>query len=75
MSEEILVNISPVETRVAVVENGALQDIHIERSARRGLVGNIYVGKVQRVLPGMQAGFIDIGDERTSFLHVSDILF
>jgi ribonuclease G len=74
MSEEILVNVTPMETRVAVVDNGAIQDIHIERSASRGVVGNIYSGKVVRVLPGMQAAFVDIGTERTSFIHVSDIL-
>ena len=73
MSEEILVNVTPMETRVAVVDNGATQDIHIERSASRGIVGNIYAGKVVRVLPGMQAAFVDIGAERTSFIHVSDI--
>jgi len=74
MSEEILVNVTPLETRVAVVEQGVLQDIHIERSANRGIVGNIYCGKVVRVLPGMQAAFVDIGEERTSFLHVADVL-
>jgi ribonuclease G len=73
LSEEILVNVTPMETRVAVVDNGATQDIHIERSASRGIVGNIYAGKVVRVLPGMQAAFVDIGAERTSFIHVSDI--
>ena len=73
MSEEILVNVTPMETRVAVVDNGATQDIHIERTASRGMVGNIYAGKVVRVLPGMQAAFVDIGAERTSFIHVSDI--
>ncbi|MEZ5568225.1 MAG: ribonuclease G [Halioglobus sp.] len=74
MSEEILVNITPMETRVAVVENGATQDIHIERAINRGIVGNIYAGKVVRVLPGMQAAFVDIGEERTSFIHASDII-
>jgi ribonuclease G len=73
LSEEILVNVTPMETRVAVVDNGATQDIHIERSTSRGIVGNIYAGKVVRVLPGMQAAFVDIGTERTSFIHVSDI--
>jgi len=73
VSEEILVNVTPMETRVAVVDNGATQDIHIERSANRGITGNIYAGKVVRVLPGMQAAFVDIGAERTSFIHVSDI--
>ncbi len=74
MSEEILVNVTPQETRVAVIENGLLQEIIIERHTRRGLVGNIYQGTVSRVLPGMQAAFIDIGLERTAFLHVSDIV-
>ncbi len=73
MSEEILVNVTPMETRVAVVENGVTQDIHIERSKSRGIVGNIYLGKVIRVLPGMQAAFVDIGTEKASFIHVSDI--
>jgi len=73
MSEEILINVTPRETRVAVVENGVLQEIFIERTSRRGMVGNIYRGKVVRVLPGMQAAFIDIGLERTAFLHASDI--
>ncbi len=71
MSEEILVNVTPMETRVALVDNGATQEVHIERSANRGIVGNIYAGKVVRVLPGMQAAFVDIGAERTSFIHVS----
>ena len=74
MSEEILINVTPMETRVAVVENGQLQEVHIERCASRGIVGNIYSGKVVRVLPGMQAAFIDIGVERTAFIHVSDIV-
>ncbi|MCH8506204.1 MAG: ribonuclease G [Ectothiorhodospiraceae bacterium] len=73
MSEEILINCTPQETRVAVVENGVLQEVCIERVRRRGLVGNIYKGRVQRVLPGMQAAFIDAGLERTAFLHASDI--
>jgi ribonuclease G len=74
MSEEILINVTPRETRVAMVENGVLQELFIERTSKRGLVGNIYQGKVVRVLPGMQAAFIDIGIERTAFLHASDIL-
>lgn len=74
MSEEILINFTPMETRVALVDNGATQDIHIERSAKRGIVGNIYAGKVVRVLPGMQAAFVDIGVERNAFIHVSDIV-
>ena len=74
MSEELLINVTPQETRVAYVENGMLQEVHIERSQRRGLVGNVYKGKVSRVLPGMQAAFLDIGLERTAFLHASDIV-
>lgn len=74
MSEEILINVTPVETRVALVENGMLQEVHIERSLRRGIVGNIHLGKVVRVLPGMQAAFVDIGLERASFIHASDIM-
>ena len=74
MNEEILINVTPRETRVAMVENGVLQELFIERPSRRGLVGNIYRGKVVRVLPGMQAAFIDIGRERTAFLHASDIV-
>ncbi len=73
MSDELLINITPQETRVAYVENGVLQEVHIERESKRGLVGNIYTGKVNRVLPGMQAAFIDIGLSRTAFLHASDI--
>jgi len=74
MSEELLINVTPQETRVAYVENGVLQEVHIERARKRGLVGNIYRGKVSRVLPGMQAAFIEMGQERTAFLHVSDIV-
>ncbi|MCD9028098.1 ribonuclease G [Luteimonas sp. BDR2-5] len=74
MSEEILVNVTPRETRVALVENGMLQELHIERGWRRGVVGNIYKGKVQRVMPGMQAAFVDIGLERAAFLHANDVV-
>ena len=73
MSEEVLINITPQETRVAAVENGVLQEVHIERTQSRGIVGNIYLGKVVRILPGMQAAFIDVGLERTAFLHAADI--
>ena len=73
MQEDILVNWSPQETRVAVVENGAVQELHVERTCERGLVGNVYLGKVARVLPGMQSAFIDIGLERAAFLHVADV--
>ena len=74
MSEEILINVTPRETRVAVVENGMLQELHIERASRRGVVGNVYKGRVQRVMPGMQAAFVEIGLDRAGFLHASDIL-
>ena len=73
MSEDILINFTPQETRVAVMYQGAVQELHIERTASRGLVGNIYVGRVVRILPGMQSAFINIGLERTAFLHVADI--
>jgi len=73
MSSEILINVTPTETRVAVVDNGVLQEVFIERSECRGIVGNIYKGKVCRVLPGMQAAFVEIGLARAAFLHASDI--
>lgn len=73
MSEEILVNVTPRETRVAVVENGVLQEVQIERVARRGLVGSIFKGCVSRVMPGMDAAFIDIGLEKAAFIHASDV--
>ena len=73
MSIEILMNVTPRETRVALVENGVLQEVIIERESRRGLVGNIYKGKISRVLPGMQAAFVDVGLQRAAFLHASDI--
>jgi len=73
MSDEILINVTLPETRVAIVENGVLQEVLIERARRRGLVGNIYKGRVSRVLPGMQAVFVDIGLERAAFLHVFDL--
>ena len=73
MSEDILINFTPQETRVAIMQHGAVQELHIERNASRGLVGNIYVGRVVRILPGMQSAFVDIGLERTAFLHVADI--
>ena len=74
MSTEILINASMHEARAAVVENGVLQEVFLERASRRGLISNIYRGRISRVLPGMQAAFIDIGMERTAFLHASDIL-
>lgn len=74
MSEEILINVTPQETRVALVENGVLQEVHVERERQRGIVGNIYKGRVARILPGMQAAFIDIGGTRAAFLHVAEML-
>jgi ribonuclease G len=73
LSIEILVNIGPRETRAAVIESAVVQEIYIERTGRRGLVSNLYKGRVSRVLPGMQAAFVDIGLERTAFLHAADI--
>src|SRR5450830_514449 len=73
MNEDILINITPQETRVALILQGAVQELHIERTLTRGLAGNVYSGKVVRVLPGMQSAFIDIGLERAAFLHVADI--
>jgi len=73
VSEEILVNVTPQETRVAVLSAGQVQELVVERAASRGLVGNIYMGKVARVLPGMQSAFVEIGLERAAFLHVADI--
>jgi len=74
MKEKILVNVTPQETRVATIDEGIVQDIHIERSAQRGIVGNIYLGIVKRVLPGMQSAFIEIGLERAAFLHIADVI-
>ena len=73
MTEEILINFTPQETRVAVMQQGVVQELHIERTASRGLVGNVYLGRVVRILPGMQSAFVEIGLERTAFLHVADI--
>jgi len=72
VSAELLINVTPSESRVALIENGILQEIHVERHTKRGLVGNIY--RVSRVLPGMQAAFVDIGLEKAAFLHASDIV-
>ncbi len=74
MQQEILINWSPQETRVAVIEHGAVQELQVERTLERGLVGNVYLGKVARVLPGMQSAFIDIGLDRAAFLHVADLM-
>jgi len=74
MREELLINATPRETRIAIVENGVVHELMIERTSRRGLVGNIYRGKVLRVLPGMQSAFVDIGIEKAAFLHLSDLV-
>ncbi len=73
MSEQILINITPQETRVAIMQQGVVQELHIERASSYGLVGNVYQGRVCRVLPGMQSAFVEIGLERAAFLHVADI--
>jgi ribonuclease G len=73
MAESILINFTPQETRVAILEQGIVQELHVERHTTRGLVGNIYLGRVVRILPGMQSAFVDVGLERTAFLHVADI--
>ncbi len=73
MAEDILINVTPFETRVAVVEQGAVQELLIERSIQRGFAGNVYLGRIARVLPGMQSAFIDIGQERAAFMHLSDL--
>ena len=73
MSTEIQVNVAPRETRAAILDNGVVQELHVERTSRRGLVSNLYKGRVSRVLPGMQAAFVEIGLERTAFLHAADI--
>lgn len=73
MKEEVLINITPQETRIAIVSEGSAQELHIERTQTRGLAGNVYLGRVVRVLPGMQSAFVDIGLERAAFLHIDDI--
>ena len=73
MNDEILINVTPQETRVAVMQQGIVQQLHIERGSHLGIVSNVYIGRVKRVLPGMQSAFIDIGLERSAFLHVADI--
>ena len=73
MNQEILINVTPQETRVAIMELGVVQELHIERSTSLGLVGNVYRGVVCRVLPGMQSAFVEIGLQRAAFLHVDDI--
>jgi ribonuclease G len=71
--QRIIINVTPQEARVALLENDTLAEIHIERAEQRSIAGNIYKGKVARVLPGMQAAFVDIGLEKAGFIHVSDL--
>lgn len=71
--EQILINSSREEARVAILEDGILKDILVERMCARGLVGNVYYGQVVRVLPGMQSAFLNVGLERTAFLHIAEI--
>lgn len=73
MSEEILINSTPNETRVALVENGMLQEVLLERNRKSSIVGNIYIGRVEKIIPGLQAAFVDIGMPRSAFMHVSDV--
>jgi ribonuclease G len=73
VNEQILINVTPQESRVAIMEQGAVQELHVERVSNRGLVGNVYLGRVGRVLPGMQSAFIDVGLSRAAFLHVADL--
>jgi ribonuclease G len=73
MSEEILINSTPNETRVALVENGMLQEVLLERNRKSSIVGNIYIGRVEKIIPGLQSAFIDIGMQRSAFMHVSDV--
>lgn len=75
MSDELLINVTPMECRVALIENGTVNEMFVERTVKRGLVGNIYKAKVVRVLPGMQAAFVDIGLSRTAFLHINDMVW
>jgi ribonuclease G len=73
MSTELIINARHHETRIALVENGAVVEFHVERAGSCGITGNIYKGRIVRVLPGMQAAFVDIGQERAAFLYVADV--
>src|SRR6516165_4583024 len=70
----LVINVDLRETRVALIEDGIIAELHLERASTRSTLGNIVLGKVTRVLPGMQAAFIDIGQERAAFLHVEDLI-
>ncbi|HVR09839.1 MAG TPA: S1 RNA-binding domain-containing protein, partial [Thermoanaerobaculia bacterium] len=73
MTEKMLIESDPHQTRIAVLEDDRLTEIFVERRRHRGMVGNVYKGRVTRVLPGMQAAFVDVGLERDAFLYVSDV--
>ncbi len=75
MADEILINVNSGETRVALLEGGLLVELYIERTSEQGITGNIYKGRVVRVLPGMQAAFVDIGLEKAAFLYGTDLWF
>ena len=73
MASEIIINVAPEETRVAVLDRKILTDLYIDRVKERDFVGNVYKGKIVKVLPGLQAAFVDIGQEKAAFMHVSDL--
>lgn len=73
MPEQFLINFTPQETRIALMQHGVVQELYVERSGGRGIVGNVYMGRVVRVLPGMQSAFVEIGLDRTAFLHVAEV--
>ncbi|MCS5574614.1 MAG: Rne/Rng family ribonuclease, partial [Pseudomonadales bacterium] len=75
MAEELLISVTNNETRVGIVTKGLLQEVFLERSGCRSTVGNIYKGKVVRTLPGMQSAFVDIGQTRAAFMHVTDLIY
>ena len=70
MTKELVINTTSQETRIALLENNHIAELYIERTREKGIVGNIYLGRVARVLPGMQAAFVDIGLEKAAFLYV-----
>ena len=74
MTRDLIVSSTPQETRVALLEDGVVSELFIEREAHRGIAGSIYKGRVTRVLPGMQSAFVDLGLERDGFLHAADVL-
>src|SRR5213592_2772419 len=75
MKREILINANPRETRVAIIEDDQLVELLVDRPDARRMVGDIYLGRVEAVLPGIQAAFVDIGTEKSAFLHASDLIY